>query len=270
MTLIIDSGFLWNESVWNPSMISTALWLDAADSTTLFTTDTGSTLATNGSAVGRWNDKSGNGRNVVQSTSGSRPTYNATGQNNLGSLAFNSTSTTFLQRTEPNLSNTFTCVVAASNSVITGAPCMFGQGTTNLNPRFQMDRNGTDARMIRINDGNNLANAVQAGVHSVSAFIQVATDNGSLQGVSLNGASLSTISAISANYSTAILTVGAVYASAPSPSALWNGSIFEVVYAPVMLSTLDRQKLEGYLAHKWGLTTNLPSDHPYKIAAPVP
>ena len=28
------------------------------------------------------------------------------------------------------------------------------------------------------------------------------------------------------------------------------------------------EKAEGYLAHKWGLTSNLPSDHPYKSSAP--
>jgi len=27
--------FTWNESVWNPSMLSTALWLDAADASTI-------------------------------------------------------------------------------------------------------------------------------------------------------------------------------------------------------------------------------------------
>ena len=28
------------------------------------------------------------------------------------------------------------------------------------------------------------------------------------------------------------------------------------------------EKAEGYLAHKWGMTSNLPSDHPYKSSAP--
>ena len=27
--------------------------------------------------------------------------------------------------------------------------------------------------------------------------------------------------------------------------------------------------VEGYLAHKWGLTARLPSDHPYKSSAPT-
>jgi hypothetical protein len=50
MSLLIDTSFLWNETVWNPSMISTALWLDAADV---------ATVTLNGSTVSQWNDKSG-------------------------------------------------------------------------------------------------------------------------------------------------------------------------------------------------------------------
>jgi len=30
----------------------------------------------------------------------------------------------------------------------------------------------------------------------------------------------------------------------------------------------DVEKAEGYLAHKWGLTGNLPVNHPYKSSAP--
>ena len=39
----------------------------------------------------------------------------------------------------------------------------------------------------------------------------------------------------------------------------------------IMVETTDtntRQKIEGYLAHKWGLTSSLPNDHPYKSTAP--
>ena len=34
-------------------------------------------------------------------------------------------------------------------------------------------------------------------------------------------------------------------------------------------SDSDRQRVEGYLAHKWGLTGDLASDHPYKSSAPT-
>jgi hypothetical protein len=46
--LVLKKEFTWNETVWNPSMISTALWLDAADA---------STVTTVSGAVSQWNDK---------------------------------------------------------------------------------------------------------------------------------------------------------------------------------------------------------------------
>jgi hypothetical protein len=47
-----------------------------------------------------------------------------------------------------------------------------------------------------------------------------------------------------------------------------NGFIAEMVIATTALSVDDRQRLEGYLAHKWGLTANLPPEHPYKTTPP--
>ncbi len=43
----------------------------------------------------------------------------------------------------------------------------------------------------------------------------------------------------------------------------------EQIAASYVLTQSDRQKVEGYLAHKWGLASNLPADHPYKAAAPT-
>jgi hypothetical protein len=34
------------------------------------------------------------------------------------------------------------------------------------------------------------------------------------------------------------------------------------------VSQANSDKIEGYLAHKWGLTSDLPSNHPYKTTAP--
>lgn len=42
----------------------------------------------------------------------------------------------------------------------------------------------------------------------------------------------------------------------------------EFVFAQSIDATL-RQKAEGHLAHKWGLTANLPVGHPYKTTAPT-
>jgi len=52
----------------------------------------------------------------------------------------------------------------------------------------------------------------------------------------------------------------------PAPA---DTEIAEAIAIEGPLSTEDRQKLEGYLAHKWDLQANLPANHPYKAAPPV-
>lgn len=53
----------------------------------------------------------------------------------------------------------------------------------------------------------------------------------------------------------------------PGTSGNFKGQFAELVLCDTALSTLNRQKLEGYYAHKYGLTANLPVGHPY-IASP--
>jgi hypothetical protein len=48
----------------------------------------------------------------------------------------------------------------------------------------------------------------------------------------------------------------------------FDGWYAEVVYTNAKQSTTDRQKMEGYLAHKWGLTGNLSASHPHKTTPP--
>jgi len=47
-----------------------------------------------------------------------------------------------------------------------------------------------------------------------------------------------------------------------------NTYFYEVVHYNEVLSSENQKKLEGYLAHKWGKTSSLPSGHPYKYEPP--
>ncbi|NDH16640.1 MAG: hypothetical protein EBY48_06120, partial [Opitutae bacterium] len=49
----------------------------------------------------------------------------------------------------------------------------------------------------------------------------------------------------------------------------WNGDLAELVIFNNELSDSDIEKIEGYLAHKWGLAGALASAHPYKLGAPT-
>jgi hypothetical protein len=48
-----------------------------------------------------------------------------------------------------------------------------------------------------------------------------------------------------------------------------NLELAELVVLYSALLSPERERLEGYLAHKWGIAAKLPADHPYKDAAPV-
>ena len=71
------------------------------------------------------------------------------------------------------------------------------------------------------------------------------------------------------------ITIGTdAFGASPSPvpgsTNTWPGIICEVIlYADVILSNSDRRTVEGYLAWKWGLVSNLPVTHPFKNSPPV-
>lgn len=49
----------------------------------------------------------------------------------------------------------------------------------------------------------------------------------------------------------------------------WVGYIGEIIVCNIKLDLLTRQKMEGYLAHKWLTTGSLPVSHPYKTSPPT-
>ena len=63
-----------------------------------------------------------------------------------------------------------------------------------------------------------------------------------------------------------ILTTVGNNSSASQP----YGQLHELIIYSITLSFFQRQQVEGYLAWKWGLQGNLPSNHPYKLFPPSP
>ena len=78
----------------------------------------------------------------------------------------------------------------------------------------------------------------------------------------------------SALFSTGTNTVGWVSLGQPFLGSLtgisthFNGWLAEFLITNAKESAANRQKVEGYLAWKWGLTGNLASTHPYKSVQP--
>lgn len=75
-----DSGafsggaFAGNDTHFSPLDIAgLELWLDGSDASTMYDATSGGSLVADGGAVARWEDKSGNGNHVTQSTANNRP-----------------------------------------------------------------------------------------------------------------------------------------------------------------------------------------------------
>jgi hypothetical protein len=50
------------------------------------------------------------------------------------------------------------------------------------------------------------------------------------------------------------------------PNSPLGGNIGEIIIIPGVWSAAEQQRVEGYLAHKWGI--RLPAKHPYKTTPP--
>jgi hypothetical protein len=263
-------------SGWTPADISTSLWLDAADATT---------ITESGGAVSQWDDKSGNLRHASQSSSGSRPTISAAAQNSLDALSFDG-------------SNDFFSLASALPSASSGSFDVFFIGKPNNNARVGaysgagvvrqypgsdaagswavgVRNNGAVAAQHHLTSGSNSNGAVFGGSISTNtnaiAFWRYDTDGGATSQdrweIRVNGgapASTST-SGTDAGWGTGNGEIGRSWTGS---GYYFQGLMYEIVITAAKLSTADRQKVEGYLAHKWGLTASLPNDHPYKSVAP--
>jgi hypothetical protein len=112
---------------------------------------------------------------------------------------------------------------------------------------------------------------VVSGVSGSSIVSQVFGTDGvatDAMGINVNGGADVVRTGGGGAIGTSGIRIGADSVTTPGAFA-WDGQIGEIVIVSGDLSVTDRQRLEGYLAWKWGLESNLPSDHPYKLLPPT-
>lgn len=240
--------------LWSPAQITTALWLDANDS---------STITLNGSTVSQWNDKSGNGRNVIQATAGSQPTYIASGLNNKPVLSFDGgdllTNTTpgALLRNTPGA--TIMAVCNYTDNSVTRTVISISTATPGSNRAGIFARIGIPtgyALSARRLDSEGSSTVVGSSTFSAATNV--------LQGAVIDYANTDAFSYVNGNLNasnTAFITAGntsdtdpgAVYIGRSSTTLnSMLGTIAEIIVVSSAVTTSERQLMEGYLAWKWG------------------
>jgi hypothetical protein len=144
------------------------------------------------------------------------------------------------------------------NTLTTGANPQFYYNASN---QLAVDTFGAGG----ITDSSNLLNSTVILSSTISNTAGTGTVTGWRNGTSFGPATYTTASITSQQG-----LVGVTKAGAGAGSLLYyfGGNIYEIIVFNGVLSTSQRQQIEGYLAWKWGLTTNLPVTSPYKSIKP--
>jgi hypothetical protein len=245
-----------NEYFSPKSVANLNLWLDSADA---------STLVTSGTSVTQWNDKSGSGNNGT-----AVGTISNTGTiNKLTALSWSGSGSTYFTGALVNSGTTLTVLsVFLMNSSSYATARVLGLAK----PGFNDFNNTAYTAAIERNSGNFDSYRSSSSRGSISGTFGSAVQvcslyNGTNHTIYKNGTAGTTVASTGNFGYTNYQVAGSFGEESLTP---YNGLIGEVIHYNGALTTEQRQKLEGYLAWKWGLVSSLPSTHPYKNIPPSP
>jgi hypothetical protein len=227
-----------------PTVLTTcSLWLDAADA---------STLTLSGSSVTAWADKSGNGRNA---TGGVSPTLGTNG------VTFNGT-TQYLSTTYSAVPSAETVFVVASWTGVSIATYYMIGPSTGSGRGYGVQYTSGVGRVQWYSGLNGYASIT--GVFDGPRFMTSGTFTGSVGTAGLNGDAQSTPASFTVSGG------GTTNVGTGALTGYFKGTLHEILCYSTVLSAVERQRVEGYLAWKWNLASTfpLPSTHPYSKFRP--
>jgi hypothetical protein len=276
--IITDSNTLHH---FTAADLTTTLWLDAADQDTIGHT---------GGAVSQWDDKSGNDDHLTQSTGSKQPTTNSATLNSLNLIDFATDEFLYVANLAAN-TKSFIGVFVPNSAIDETTPskviwatgdtqnyplCGFALGSVTGSITDEVVTVFDEDAAFEFQDRQGISSAnlasISAAGHMVSA-VRGASDwfmgyDGSNDLRDLTNGVRHDLNTGTASIG---LYVGIQLNSTPDPDVFINnfdGKLAELLFFSTPLSTSDRQMLEGYLAWKWGMTSELPSAHPYKTNPP--
>jgi hypothetical protein len=240
--------------LWTPADLDgLAAWYDASDA---------STITASSNDVTEWRDKSENDHHLV--TNAGTPKTGTRTFNGVNVIAFDGSS---------DLLNTSFAIDSENISI---AIVRAFDGTADLLSTFSVQRNTESQGRLHEQNFNNITQfgyrrpenrsiTTSANTNiSARAYVKSSTSLQSLWGdgnlIGSNGNTVTT-------WTSQRLWMGSSYSATAAERLI--GAIGEFVLIDAALSEFDRQKLEGYLAHKWGLAGNLPANHPYRNNPPT-
>jgi hypothetical protein len=222
-------------------------------------------------AIATWTDQEG-ANDATQGTGASQPRVDATGLNSMAVVDFDGTADHFVL---PDFVSAYTSGAGFFVANLDADPPVgalgvdgpplgdFGTSAASDSDLYPFKDDGTvymgfgsTARKVTVNPATSLATWHIGNFNSAA----------NAWSFFLNGTS---------EFSTGTNTVG--FSTAPKigfsdtgggGDRFLMGKVAEILIFNAVLSQSDREKVEGYLAHRWGIESVLDAGHPYKSSAP--
>jgi hypothetical protein len=243
------------------ALTATDFWLDASKLSGL----------SDGSGISTWIDRS---PNVYSGTAVSSPLYRTNSANGLPVIRFNGTSQYIDFGNVLNIGTAPIYVFAVYKHSDTTSTPVFGKTSSGANSgRWGIYRTTLPATYSFVDINGTVYQAGNTDAATTNLLLTNSTWDRSNLTIFTNGTQKGTVAASDSSFlsnSAQLLVGGFGNASGTgTPSSFMNGDIAELIVYRGNLTTVQRQMVEGYLAHKWGLQNSLPSTgHSYRSAAP--
>ena len=263
-----DVSVIYNNNVANAAFSPLSItglnnWYDASDP------NGNGTIPSNGATISTWVDKSTYANNMIAQIAG---TYATNSLNGLGSISFNQSWYRTATANAPYPSDVY--VVVKLNSIPTAA----GHDVIGIGGKTSDSFNSLTMGEYTIGRWHNgssgfirTPNAVSGVTETSTSFLlmswSISNNNFYIyrNGVRIMYTNSYTWTRPSDNE----LRIGTRFYLGSTANNKLQGSVAEVLFYNSQLITPNREKIEGYLAWKWGLQTSLPTNHPYYASAPT-
>ncbi len=252
-------GLLGSQSLWTPSQTTGRLWLDASSDRIYDATTGGNIVTADNGSVARIECLYDTGRNATQSSSGSRPQLRTNILNSRNVIEFNGTSHFFTgSGTNPIQDSDNFTIVAVFFGIV------FSRGRDSSGNGWSVALGQSETNVVTSSPVTAYVASYSSPGNTVFRLVVMEWQSGSFVRNYLNGTLAGNNTSVGAGLRSSTVT----YDIGRLNAAYLAGNLAELWIANSVVTTSLRQAMEGYMAHKWGLSQNLPSNHPFKNFAP--
>lgn len=240
---------VYDQVNFSPAQMAPKAWWDASDTTT---------ITESSGAVSQWNDKSGNGYNLTQSTGAAQPTTNSVTKNGLNVLKFDGGDVmNYSGTTGMDVGNATVVGVFEETTTVTNAGFFAAYASTGN------DFNSTSALLLESGTSSilfytvrNSANAAVSGsgVTPFAVWTSVLTSGTLVARRNQQAIAVSTATGTWGTANGGFLVGGRWSSGAISATNRLNGNVAEIIVFDRELNFPEYDFLNRYLMTKWGIT----------------